>query len=355
MISATNAMLILLKEARNTYKDSLDLTIEALNNQQKAFFVDTRRIVADLENGVPQTVGTYTVAATRSILGSDRTPLVLFYDAQTLVNKNSASEVEIDGISFENSEFTIDWDGSSEVLTDIGPKIELSLTPDPDFEPSGWNETLPVRFNFSYRSWWGAIWRSNVSYEGHVRVIDPSQLDVRLVYNYTENTREFGPMITKRKDQGRVGHSWSHRLDVVPPSGSFIDVDSVRVTDWWEHDECDNGYTKYTMEEITPNYIRASMVGREQGGWDRDCGARFIYQYRTYTVAPVTRKAVSEPIELSGLEYRATIPELPNSRFSHFQVTPTGKTPFSISLDSTPWKFMTALASDGRSYVLLID
>lgn len=355
LISAANSMLILINQGKVAYEDSLDMTFEELNDQQKSFFVDARRTVRDLEDGLPEKIGLGLGYTARSLYGSDTTPLVLRYSAQSFLAGQDEVILTVDGISFEKGDLTINWPSDVQVLDKIGGLIQLKFDVSNVVIEEGWTAEIPFSLDFEYKD--GFLWfnRSNVEYDGHLRSIDPDQISVRAVYTYRDDVKEFGPLEQKRKDQRRVSHTWYHRLDVVPAPGRFIDVESVKEIDWWEHRECSNGYTDRYFESITEAYVRAFMQGREEGGYDKDCGARFVYEYRTFTYTPVTRSITSDPLEISGREYRFLLPNKPDGRFSHFEVTPVGGESFSVSIDTSPFAFLEALPSDGRSFLLTIN
>lgn len=355
IISAANTMLLLINQGKIAYEDSLDVTFEELNDQQKEFFKDANRAVKNLEDGIPQTLGTYFAYTARSLYGSDTTPLVISYDAQTFLIGQKEAVLKVDGISFEKGTLTVGWPSGLKVLNKTGSQLSLKFdVSDVTFEGS-WTTEIPFVLSFEYKDGWLWFNRSSVDYAGHLRALAPEQLKVRAVYTYRDDLHEYGPLEIKRKDQRRVSHTWYHRLDVVPAPGRFIDVESVKEVDWWEHSECSNGYTDRFFEGITEAYIRAFMQGKEEGGLSKDCGARFIYEYRTFALIPTTKTVTSEPIDLSGREYRFVLPNEPDARFSHFEVTPQGEEPFNVSIDTSPWAFFEAIPSDGRSFLLTIN
>lgn len=105
---------------------------------------------------------------------------------------------------------------------------------------------------------------------------------ISLTYLAERTVRRYdADVVTVRKVQPRVGRSWSHRLDYDAPDGKFIDIDSF-TTSWREHSECNNGYTQYVVEQLSQSRIRVEMVGKEEGGFDKDCGASLEYSVSTF-------------------------------------------------------------------------
>ena len=357
IISSANSLLLVINQFRAAYGSALENTFDELEDQQKIAFNEIRRATEALQ--LPELTDQFNTSVTvaaRSVWGSDRTPLVLRYDSEVGLVPNPQTIVSLSGFSFEQGELKLSSPSLEiETLSNTGTTIEFEARQNNIDASNDWLTTHLVQADFSYYRCWYCFLTTEVSYQVHARFIDPTRITVRAVYNYTEDEPEYGPIQRKEKRQRRVGHYWNHRLDYVPPTDTYIDVESFEVTKWWEHSECSNGNTDHVVEGVTERAIRVFMYGEEQGGINRDCGAHLIYQFRTFTLNEAARVGRSDPLPISGREYRFELPHLDNATFSHFEITDDEGNIFSISRDSSPWNFLNAVPSDGRAFLLTVN
>jgi hypothetical protein len=92
---------------------------------------------------------------------------------------------------------------------------------------------------------------------------------------------------------------------------------------WWEHKECDNDFTRYILESIDYSGVRVLMRGREEGGWDKDCGAHLKYEVNVFEIVTSEEVVASDWFNIRIGE---AVSYPTGTRFARIEVrTPDGK------------------------------
>ena len=292
----------LIRVLSENYKSALKETASTLRGEEKYLFDLIIEMKENLING--RSTQNFLDEAKISISTvplSKPIPLVAHYHAAPFFDEmgDDFVEMHISGINLQRykpevrSEDVYVFD--IKTLTHGDMILELKLKD--NVRDSNWMQNLKLDLIMPYKSGFSPFKKKSVA-SLHTRVIDPKRILIRAAYDrgYIEKVYEDVPR-TKRKSQSRVGRSWSHNLNVTPPVGKFIDVDSIREISWWEHDECSNRYTNRFFTRKSELQILAHMRGREQGGFDRDCGASWVYEYRLF-----------EKVDASKIEYTEWMP-----------------------------------------------
>jgi len=200
-------------------------------------------------------------------------------------------EMHISGINLQRYKPIVDSDQLyiSSIRKQTHGDIVLELKLNENIRNTDWLQNFSFDLIMPYKSGLYPFKKKSIA-TLHTRAIDPQRIMIRAAYDqgYTKRVYEDKPR-TKGKSQGRVDRTWSHHLNVSPPPNKYIDVESIREISWWEHDECSNRYTERFFTRKSELQILAYMRGREEGGISKDCGARWVYEYKLFEKKDATK------------------------------------------------------------------
>jgi len=288
------------------YESQLETTLESLEGVRERSFREFDEAIRDADVSIDN-VGKIVNAAgsvVSSLPAAKRFPVVTDVEFPLISEGRRPGNITLSGFNLELWDVSIDSDSLQlEISTHISTRMVLRV--------------LDVEENSEF---WG-LHQANILFKEKTALlnllggrkeleftvsgisVDWSKLQARLTYRQTVSEKTYSDPIVRSKRQPRVDHRWAHRVDFIPVAPAKVDVDSFKAS-WWEHDECSNAQTFYTLESIdSVRGVRVLMQGKEQGGLWRDCGATLSYTIRTFVEKrSVTQKQTNwQDIALSTL------------------------------------------------------
>lgn len=323
LISTGNMLLSTIRFMEEAFADSLDKTFSEIDEQQQKAIHDLKDLLGspDVETLIEDSAIQLGPIA-RSFFGSDRTPIVISYDTPPIINKGK-TEVYIQGLSLERGSIqfsspTLIIDKNSHTATSLLLAVGLKN----DTPTSSWDTTHEINITIRFKKSWYSLFNTTVEYKAHVRALDLSNIEVQAFFN-SDLTKliPHGGLLYKEKHQENTSATFSHDIVAIPPRGFFILPGSYKKVDYWERRKCSNDYTGYTVLQNDLNGIRVRLVGKEEGGAGKYCGAFMKYSYKLAKPTAENRvltSAVKKSDSAGTFEF--TKPAGQNVVFSHFEL-----------------------------------
>jgi len=269
------------------YEDQLDKTfaeIEATNDQLSD---ELRRLIEATEtpfDSASDIVNSSGAVVARLPLASE-VPAITDAVSNLVDREDGVFELNLSSFNLEFGELRLSGNGTELQLTErlsTSIRITGSIIDDPDaLLVDGFFYRHPIRISFvNDGGWWSSDEQLDFTYS--ITSVDWSEVQSRVTYNSQVVDRIYSDEMTAAGSHPRVGRRHQYQVDVVPTSPNKIDPTSFRITRWSPHSECQSRNTGYTIQEISEQRIRIFVYGKEEGGYDRDCGTELSYVYRTF-------------------------------------------------------------------------
>jgi hypothetical protein len=293
IINAGNSLLITVNALSLAYSDQLQMTFDEIGQERASIFAELDELLDQFDDTVEDTseiVDSFGLIVSK-LPGSDNAPAITGISFPPIVRSVGSTTLRIRGFNLEKIPLEVVSEGFTfDLQLRINTEIvyEVSASQMIATDDGGWLSRSPIALRFSEAD--GILFSGlETNFTLSSSIIDPTLLQARVVFLETKEVRRYEAVPrTISQVQGRQSGPFSYRVDFVPSPPFQVDPNSFRVVDWWEHSECSNDYTRYTLESIDYTGVRVSMVGRRQGGGNifdpNTCGARLVYEVSVFEV-----------------------------------------------------------------------
>lgn len=335
LINAGNTILATVNGMAVAYEDQLEKTVDSLSEERKLIFRDMEELFADLDNRLDRVDDISNAAGTvvSSVPGAKKLPVITKVDFPTLHARESQI-IKLKGFNLELWEFELKSSTLEIENTETKTSTELAFRVKDISDNNNWVNPHSIDVVFKVKQ--GIIFKKKKDMDFIVSgaSIDWGMLQAGIKYKERSRKKVYAKNLVKRsKSHPRNDRSWSYRVDYVPTSPYRVDTTSFNAS-WWEHKECSNGNTFYTLESIDEvQGVRVSMQGREESGIDKDCGASLtytvkIFKYENENITKITEWSDINPDKLisypdANTELVSIVVRDKNSNKEIAEITPT--------------------------------